>query len=256
MNHITHMKIISWNVNGIRAALQKGFMNFVTEQSPDILCIQETKAQEDQVQLHMPEYHQYWHSADKKGYSGTLTLSKKKPLSVQRGMGTFFDDTEGRVLTLEFDEFFLVNTYVPNAQPELARIGFKQTWNTALEQFLTYLKTMKPVILCGDLNVAHQEIDLARPKPNIGNPGFSNEERGDFSRLLETGFIDIWREQHPDEIKYSWWSYRANARANNVGWRIDYFAVSKGFEEKIMTSEILCDVMGSDHCPVQIKIII
>lgn len=246
------MKLISWNVNGIRAVLNKGFMDFLKKENPDFLCLQETKAHDHQVQLNTEGYHQFWHSAEKKGYSGTLILSKKEPFSVQYGLGNFLDDKEGRVLTVEYEDFFLVNVYVPNAQPGLARIKFRQEWNSALTNFVKDLDKKKPVVLCGDMNVAHNEIDLARPKANIGNPGFSDEERADFNTLLNNGFVDIWRHQHPEEEKYSWWSYRANARANNVGWRIDYFLCSKRFVNEIKSSRILNEIMGSDHCPVEI----
>jgi len=248
------MKLISWNVNGIRACLKKGLADFLATESPDVLCLQETKARPEQVELPLEfgSYHAEWNSARKPGYSGVAVFSREKPLSVAHGIGIEEHDTEGRVLTLEFSDFRLVNVYTPNAQNELRRLAYRMTWDQAFRQYLIDLEAMgKPVIFCGDLNVAHQEIDLARPTQNRGSAGFSDEERLGFTQLVEAGFIDTFRHFHPDtEGAYSWWSYRAGARGNNIGWRIDYFGVSKSLEDRLDSASILPDVLGSDHCPV------
>ena len=249
------MKLISWNVNGIRAAMKKGFLEFAAEQDADILCIQETKMQEGQAEVPLEGYHQYWYSAEKKGYSGTAVFTKEEPISVRKGLGIEEHDNEGRALTLEFPDFYLVNVYVPNAQDGLKRIDYRMSWEDAFRAYLKELEKIKPVITCGDFNVAHQEIDLKNPGPNRGNAGFSDEERGKMSELQDAGFIDTWRFFYPDlEGVYSWWSYRFNARANNAGWRIDYFLVSESLKDKLTGAEILTDVYGSDHCPVTLEI--
>ena len=249
------MRLISWNVNGIRAAMKKGFLEFVTEQDPDILCIQETKMQEGQAEVSLDGYHQYWYSAEKKGYSGTAVFSKEEPLSVSKGLGVDEHDHEGRALTLEYPDFYLVNVYVPNAQDGLKRIDYRMSWEDAFRSYLKKLEKEKPIITCGDFNVAHQEIDLKNPKSNRGTAGFSDEERGKMTELQDAGFIDTWRYFYPDlEGVYSWWSYRFNARANNAGWRIDYFLVSEALKESLAGAEILTDVYGSDHCPVTLEL--
>ena len=252
------MKLLSWNVNGIRAAIKKGFADFVSSEDPNILCLQETKARPEQVDLplELGGYHAYWNSAEKAGYSGTAIFTKKKPDDVRLGMGIPEHDTEGRVITLEFADHFIVTVYTPNSQNELRRLPYRQKWDAA---FLAYVKDLesegKPVLFSGDLNVAHQEIDLARPANNRRNPGFTDEERAGFDHIVEQGFIDTFRHFHPDTPDaYSWWSYRANARANNVGWRIDYWCVSSSLKKKIKSARILADVHGSDHCPVELVI--
>lgn len=246
------MKLISWNVNGLRACLTKGFLDFFKETDADIFCIQETKMQEGQAEIETAGYYQVWHSAQKKGYSGTAVFTKKKPLSVQYGINGKHDD-EGRVITLEFEEFYLVNCYTPNAQQELARLSYRMEFE---DDFRAYLCSLpKPVILCGDLNVAHQEIDLKNPKTNRGNAGFSDEERGKMTELLSAGFSDTFRKLYPEKADaYSWWSYRFQARAKNVGWRIDYFIVSDVLMPQVSDSFICPEVMGSDHCPVGLEI--
>ena len=249
------MRLISWNVNGIRAAMKKGFLEFAAEQDADILCIQETKMQEGQAEVPLEGYHQYWYSAVKKGYSGTAVFTKEEPISVRKGLGIEEHDNEGRALTLEFPDFYLVNVYVPNAQDGLKRIDYRMSWEDAFRSYLKELEKTKPVITCGDFNVAHQEIDLKNPGPNRGNAGFSDEERGKMTELQDAGFIDTWRYFYPDrEGVYSWWSYRFNARANNAGWRIDYFLVSEALKDNLTGAEILTDVYGSDHCPVTLEI--
>lgn len=249
------MKCISWNVNGIRACLQKGFMDYFNEMDADIFCLQETKCQEGQVELDLPGYYQYWNYAQKKGYSGTAIFSKKEPIQVLYGMGIPEHDMEGRVITLEFDTFYMVTVYTPNSQSELARIDYRMAWEGAFKAYLKGLEKSKPVIICGDLNVAYQEIDLKNPKTNRGNAGFSDEERGKFGELIEAGFVDTFRYFHPDvEGAYSWWSYRFKAREKNAGWRIDYFLVSEGLKKQLRTSEIHKDVLGSDHCPIMLEI--
>lgn len=255
------MKLISWNVNGIRAAMKKGFLEFVSEADPDILCVQETKMQEGQAEVPLEGYHQYWYSAEKKGYSGTAVFTKDEPLSVLKGLGIDEHDHEGRALTLEFPDFYLVNVYVPNAQDGLKRIDYRMSWEDAFRDYIKGLEsgaqtgTGKPVITCGDFNVAHKEIDLKNPKSNRGNAGFSDEERGKMTELQDAGLIDTWRYFYPDlEGVYSWWSYRFNARANNAGWRIDYFLVSEALEDRLAGAQILTDVYGSDHCPVVLEL--
>lgn len=249
------MKCISWNVNGIRACLQKGFMEYFKQVDADIFCLQETKCQAGQVELDLPGYHQYWNYAEKKGYSGTAIFSKQEPINVTYGMGFAEHDTEGRVITLEFEEFFMVTVYTPNAQSELARIDYRMEWEDVFKGYLKGLETAKPVIVCGDLNVAHQEIDLKNPKTNKGNAGFSDEERGKFGELVEAGFVDTFRYFYPDlEGAYSWWSYRFKAREKNAGWRIDYFLVSECLKDSLVASEIHKDILGSDHCPVMLEI--
>ena len=249
------MKFISWNVNGLRACVQKGFLDFFHTIDADFFCIQESKLQEGQIDLDLPGYHQYWNYAEKKGYSGTAIFAKKEPISVAYGIGMEEHDKEGRVITLEYDNFYLVTCYTPNSQNELARLPYRMTWE---DDFLAYLKKLdavKPVILCGDLNVAHEEIDLKNPKTNHKNAGFSDEERAKMTDLLGAGFTDTFRFFYPDaEGIYSWWSYRFKAREKNAGWRIDYFLVSERLKEKISEASILTDFMGSDHCPVELDL--
>ena len=245
------MKLVSWNVNGLRACMGKGFMDFFKEADADIFCIQESKLQEGQISLELPGYHQYWNYAVKKGYWGTAIITKEEPLSVSYGLGLEEHDQEGRVITLEFPDFYMVTVYTPNSQDGLARLDYRMTWE---EEFLKYLKKLeekKPVIFCGDLNVAHKEIDLKNPKTNRKNAGFTDEEREKFSVLLENGFIDTFRYFYPDlKDAYSWWSYRFHAREKNAGWRIDYFLVSPQLKERLEDAVIYKDVFGSDHCPV------
>ncbi len=248
------MKLISWNVNGIRAILKKGFLDFAKKEKPDILCLQEIKAHPSQVDSILEDYEQFWSDAKKKGYSGTAVFSKKKPKSVSYGIGIKEHGNEGRVITLEFDKFFLVNVYVPNAQRGLTRLKYRQKWD---KDFLAYLKKLekkKPVVFCGDLNVAHKEIDLANPKANVKNAGFTPEERAGFSKIIDSGFVDTFREFHKEAGQYSWWTYRFNARAKNIGWRIDYFCVSKRFMKNVKDSYILPKVIGSDHAPVVLEL--
>lgn len=247
------MKLISWNVNGLRACMGKGFFDFFNAEYADIFCVQETKMQKEQAVVESEGYEQFWFSAEKKGYSGTLTFTKNTPLSVSYGINQTHND-EGRVITLEFENFYSVNCYVPNAQPELARIGYRMKFEDDMRAYLTELDKKKPVIYCGDLNVAHEEIDLARPKENIGNAGFSYEERGKMTELLSSGFTDSFRFVYPSDKRYSWWSYRAGARAKDIGWRIDYFLVSDRIKDKIKDAYIYKDVMGSDHCPIGLEI--
>ncbi len=249
------MKLISWNVNGLRAALGKGFREFFEEQDADFICLQETKARPEQVDLAwMQGYHAFWNSAEKAGYSGTAIFCKQEPELASYGIGIPEHDKEGRVITLKFDAFYLVNVYTPNAQNELRRLPYRETWDRDFLNYLKELETDRPVILCGDLNVAHQEIDVARPKANRNNPGFSDSERAGFSTLLEAGFIDTFREFEPGGDHYSWWSYRAGARARNVGWRIDYWCISPLLRERLSSARILPEVMGSDHCPVLMEL--
>lgn len=248
------MKLISWNVNGLRACVTKGFLDFFNQEDADIFCLQETKLQPHQISLELEGYHQYWHSAEKKGYSGTAVFTKEKPLSVQLDFGKDVFNDEGRVLTLEFESFYLVNAYVPNSKEELARLPYRMQWEDELRNHLIKLDAMKPVIYCGDLNVAHQEMDLKNPKTNRKNPGFSDEERQKMTELLSSGFIDTFRTLYPEEIAYSWWSYRFNAREKNTGWRIDYFITSKKIENQIVDAKIFKEVLGSDHCPVGLDI--
>lgn len=245
------MKFISWNVNGLRACVGKGFLDFFKEADADIFCLQETKLQEGQIDLDLPGYHQYWNYAEKKGYSGTAIFVKKEPLNVSYGIGMEEHDHEGRVITLEYPDFYFITVYTPNSQNELARLDYRMKWE---EDFLSYLKKLeehKPVIFCGDLNVAHQEIDLKNPKSNRKNAGFTDEERGKFTTLIQNGFVDTFRYFYPDqEGIYSWWSYRFSARAKNAGWRIDYFMVSEALKDRLQDAKIYTEVTGSDHCPV------
>ncbi len=247
------MRFVSWNVNGIRACKQKGFDDFFKEIDADFFSIQETKCQEDQLELNVEGYYHYITSAIKKGYSGTLIYTKHKPLNVYYGIHDTYTD-EGRIITLEYDSFYLVNVYVPNSQEELKRLDYRMQFEDDFRGYLNELKSKKSVILCGDLNVAHERIDIKNPDSNLRNPGFSIEERNKFTDLLNTGFIDTYRYQNPTTIKYSWWSYRFNARANNAGWRIDYFVVSNDLKDKIKNTGILNEIYGSDHCPVTLEI--
>ncbi|MDD7015737.1 MAG: exodeoxyribonuclease III [Firmicutes bacterium] len=249
------MKLISWNVNGIRAAMGKGFCESMLELDADVICIQETKMQEGQADVPLDGYYQYWNSAEKKGYSGTAVFTRKEPVSVTKGMGIDEHDNEGRVLTCEFDDFYLVNVYTPNSQNELKRLDYRMTWDDAFRNYLKKLEETKPVITCGDFNVAHKEIDLKNPKTNRRNAGFTDEEREKMTVLQDAGFIDTFRHFYPDlEQVYSWWSYRFNSRKNNAGWRIDYFLTSRSLEGRLKDAEILTDIMGSDHCPVTLII--
>ena len=249
------IKLISWNVNGIRAAVGKGFLDFFHEIDADVFCVQETKLQEGQIELDLPGYYDFWNYADKKGYSGTAMFTKEKPLSVTYGIGVDEHDHEGRVITAEFENYYMVTVYTPNAQHELTRLDYRMSWE---DDFLKYIKKLdekKPVIYCGDLNVAHEEIDLKNPKTNRGNAGFTDEERGKMTDVLSSGFTDTFRYLYPDRTDaYSWWSYRMNARAKNVGWRIDYFICSDRIAEKIDDALIYPDIQGSDHCPVGLNI--
>jgi exodeoxyribonuclease-3 len=249
------MKIVSWNVNGIRACVKKGFLDYFHHADADIFCIQETKCQEGQIELELEGYEQFWNAAEKKGYSGTAVFTKKKPLFVRYGLGTAWDDQEGRIITLEYEAFFLVTVYSPNAQRDLARLDFRLKWEEALLSYLLELDKEKPVILCGDLNVAHEEIDLKNSKSNNGNSGFTVEERAKMTSLLEAGFVDTFRYFYPEkEGAYSWWSYMRDVRARNIGWRIDYFIASDRLKNQLVNAVIDCDVMGSDHCPVILEI--
>lgn len=243
-------KIITWNVNGIRACLSKGLLDFLKEEDPDIVCIQETKCQPGQAEIDLPGYHQYWNSAVKKGYSGTAMFVKDEPLSVNMNIDAEGHDTEGRAITLEYPDFYMITNYTPNAQDGLARIDYRLSWEEANREYLKKIDSKKPLILCGDLNVAHNEIDLKNPKTNIGNAGFSYEERDAFGKMLDCGFTDSYRYLYPDKVEYSWWSYRMKARERNVGWRIDYFIVSNRIAPLIKDVVIRGDVLGSDHCPV------
>ncbi len=249
------MKFVSWNVNGLRACLGKNFMKDFEEFDADIFALQETKMQEGQAEILTPGYLQYWNSAEKKGYSGTAVFTKKEPLSVSYGIGIPEHDTEGRVITLEFENFYFVTCYTPNSQNELARLPYRMEWEDAFRDYLLKLDEKKPVILCGDLNVAHKEIDLKNPKTNRHNAGFTDEERSKMTTLLESGFCDSFRHLYPDATEiYSWWSYRFQARAKNAGWRIDYFITSDSIKDKILDAKIHTDVFGSDHCPVSLEI--
>ena len=248
------MKLISWNVNGLRACVQKGFEDFFRASDADAFCIQESKLQEGQIALDLPGYHQYWNYAEKKGYSGTAIFTKEEPLSVAYGLGIPEHDHEGRVITLEFPAFYLVTVYTPNAQDELKRLDYRMEWEDAFRAYLTGLAEKKPVAVCGDMNVAHQEMDLKNPSANRRNAGFTDEERGKFSELLAAGFTDTFRYLYPDTVTYSWWSYRFQARARNAGWRIDYFLVSEGLKGKITDAKIHTEVLGSDHCPVELDL--
>lgn len=245
------MKLISWNVNGLRACITKGFYDFFRQEDADIFCLGETKMQPEQAEIETPDYHQYWNSAVKKGYSGTAVFTKQEPLSVCYGLGIEEHDQEGRVITLEFENFYLVNVYTPNSKDGLLRLDYRMEWEDAFRAYLKKLDESKPVIVCGDMNVAHQEIDLKNPKTNRKNPGFTDEERAKMTELLASGFTDSFRALYPDKADaYSWWSYRARAREKNVGWRIDYFLVSNRLKEQIQDAVIYADILGSDHCPV------
>ena len=249
------MELISWNVNGIRACVNKGFKDFFDKVNADIFCIQETKCHPEQIELEFEGYKSYWNSAEKKGYSGTAVFTKVEPISVKYGIGIEEHDKEGRVITLEYKNFYLVNIYTPNSKRELERLEYRQIWEDEIRKYLLNLGKRKPVIMCGDLNVAHEEIDLKNPKTNRGNAGFTDEERNKMTELLTAGFVDSFRYLYPDkENAYTWWSYMGKAREKNVGWRIDYFIVSKGFEKNIQEANIYSEIMGSDHCPIEIKI--
>jgi exodeoxyribonuclease III len=249
------MKLISWNVNGIRACVQKGFLEYFKEVDADVFCIQESKLQEGQINLDLEGYHQYWNYAEKKGYSGTAIFSKVKPINCAYGINKEEHDKEGRVITLEFESFYFVTVYTPNSKQELERLENRMEWENEFRAYLKGLDKIKPVIMCGDLNVAHKEIDLKNPKTNLRNAGFTIEERSKFTELLAEGFIDTYRYFNPDkEGAYSWWSYRFNARANNTGWRIDYFCVSDRIKDKLTSADIHPEVLGSDHCPVELVV--
>lgn len=255
-------KLISWNVNGIRAVIKKGFYDFVQQYNPDILCIQETKARPEQVELNLPEYpFQFWNSAEKKGYSGTAVFSKVAPLNVINDLNIPMHDSEGRIITLDFPEYYLINVYTPNSKRDLSRLDYRYTkWDPDFLQYISTLEKLKPVIVCGDLNVAHNEIDLANPRNNKttksfpGNAGFTDQEREGFSNIVNSGYIDTFRYLHSDPNQYSWWSYRANARERNIGWRIDYFCISKELVSKLNSAQILSNVLGSDHAPVLLEL--
>lgn len=249
------MKLISWNVNGLRACVGKGFLEYFKQEDADIFCVQETKLQEGQIDLDLPDYHQYWNYAEKKGYSGTAVFTKEEPISVFYGIGIEEHDHEGRVITLEYPDYYFITVYTPNSQNELARLDYRMKWETDFLAYLKKLEETKPVIFCGDLNVAHKEIDLKNPKTNRMNAGFTDEERAKFTALTEAGFIDTFRYFYPDlEGIYSWWSYRFSARAKNAGWRIDYFLVSECLKDRLEDAVIYTDVMGSDHCPIGLLI--
>ena len=249
------MRFVSWNVNGLRACVKKGFLDYFKSVDADIFCVQETKLQEGQIELDLEGYNQYWNYAEKKGYSGVAIFSKLKPLNVSYGLGIEEHDKEGRVITLEFDNFYFITVYTPNSQTKLARLDYRMTWEDAFREYIMELDKKKPVVVCGDLNVAHKEIDLKNPKTNRMNAGFSDEEREKMTVLLDSGFIDSFRYFYPDKTEiYSWWSYRFNARANNAGWRIDYFIVSERLKDALKDAEIHTEVMGSDHCPVVLNI--
>ena len=249
------MKLISWNVNGIRACVQKGFLDFFKQADADVFCIQESKMQEGQLELGLEGYYQYWNYAEKKGYSGTAIFTKQEPISVQYGIGIEEHDHEGRVITLEFEDFYIVTVYTPNSQDELKRLDYRMQWENDFLAYLKKLEEKKGVIFCGDLNVAHQEIDLKNPKANRKNAGFTDEERAKFDAVLAAGFIDTFRYFYPDaEGVYSWWSYRFSARAKNAGWRIDYFCVSECLKDRLGDAKILTEIMGSDHCPVELDL--
>ena len=249
------MKLVSWNVNGLRAVMGKGFMDSFNALDADIFCLQETKLSEGQIELDLPGYEQYWNYAEKKGYSGTAVFTRIKPLSVTCGIGIEEHDHEGRVITLEFRDFYFITVYVPNSQRELTRLDYRQKWEEDFRDYVLRLESKKPVIYCGDLNVAHKEIDLKNPSSNHHNAGFTDEERNCFTKTLESGYIDTFRYFYPDkEGIYSWWSYMFHAREKNAGWRIDYFVASKKLEKKLKDAKIHCDIMGSDHCPVELNI--
>lgn len=249
------MKFISWNVNGIRACLTKGFMDFFNKEDADIFCLQETKVQADQVKLELNGYHEYWNYAEKKGYSGTAIFTKKEPLSVAYGLGIEEHDKEGRVITLEFEDFYFITVYTPNSKTELERLDYRMVWEDEFRKYMQNLEKTKPVVVCGDLNVAHKEIDLKNPKTNKRNAGFTDEERGKFTELMNAGFIDTFRYFYPSlENIYSWWSYRFKAREKNAGWRIDYFLTSGAMKDRLVSAKIHTEILGSDHCPVELVI--
>jgi exodeoxyribonuclease-3 len=246
-------KLISWNVNGLRACVGKNFMDDFKKLDADIFCLQETKLQAGQIELELEGYHQYWNYAEKKGYSGTALFTKEKPIAVTYGIGIEEHDHEGRVITAEYPDYYVITCYTPNSQNELARLPYRMEWEDAWRAYLKQLEEKKPVIFCGDFNVAHTEIDLKNPKTNRNNAGFTDEERAKFTELLDAGFIDTWRYFHPDTTEvYSWWSYRFRAREKNAGWRIDYFCVSDSLKDRLVSADIHCDIMGSDHCPVEL----
>lgn len=248
------MKLISWNVNGLRACMNKGFEDFLRAADADIFCVQETKMQREQAEFVFEGYEEYWNSAEKKGYSGTAVFTKEKPINVTYGIGIEEHDKEGRVITAEYEKFYLVTVYTPNSQRELARLDYRMAWEDVFRDYLLQLDAKKPVIVCGDLNVAAEEIDLKNPKTNRKNAGFSDEERAKFRELKAAGFVDTFRYLHPEEVKYSWWSYMFKAREKNAGWRIDYFVVSERIKDLVQTAEIHNEIFGSDHCPVSIEI--
>lgn len=249
------MKIVSWNVNGIRACVKKGFLEYFQQVNADIFCLQETKLQAGQIELHLEGYEQYWNYAVKKGYSGTAVFTKKKPLSVRYGVGDMIEEAEGRILTLEYDQFYLVNVYTPNAKRDLTRLPYRLEWEDEMRTYLQQLDQIKPVIMCGDLNVAHEDIDLKNPKTNRGNSGFTVEERGKMTALLQEGFTDTFRYFYPDtEGAYTWWSYMSKVRERNIGWRIDYFIASNRLENRLQDSYIHPQILGSDHCPIILEV--
>ena len=249
------MKLISWNVNGLRAVVGKGFVDIFNALDADVFCLQETKLQAGQIELDLPGYEQYWNYAERKGYSGTAVFTRIKPLNVTYGMGIEAHDTEGRMITLEYETFYLINVYTPNSKDELARLPYRMEWEDDVRAYLKKLEQTKPVVLCGDLNVAHEEIDLKNPKTNRKNAGFTDEERACFTKLLSAGFIDTFRYFYPDKTgEYSWWSYRFNARKNNAGWRIDYFIVSEALKDRLVSASIHQEIFGSDHCPVELEL--
>lgn len=249
------MKLVSWNVNGIRACVKKGFMDYFREVDADIFCIQESKLQEGQIELVLEDYHQFWNYALRKGYSGTAVFTKQAPVSVKYGIGDKIDEEEGRIITLEFEKFFLVNVYTPNSKRDLTRLDYRLEWEDEIREYLMALDEVKPVIFCGDLNVAHEEIDLKNAKSNHGNSGFTVEERGKMTTLLSSGYVDSFRHLYPEKTDaYTWWSYMAKVRERNIGWRIDYFLVSERLKEQVADAQIHCNVMGSDHCPIMLEI--
>lgn len=250
------MKLVSWNVNGIRACVRKGFLDYFQQVDADIFCIQEIKLQENQISLELDGYHQFWNYAERKGYSGTAIFSKKEPLSVTYGIELEEPDREGRVITLEFEAYYVVNVYTPNSKRDLTRLSYRLMWEDAMREHLTKLNEHKPVIFCGDLNVAHHEIDLKNPKPNMGNSGFTYEERDKMTLLLEAGFVDSFRHFYPDTTdSYTWWSYMSKVRERNIGWRIDYFLVSESLTGNLKDAHIHSDILGSDHCPIMLEIV-
>ena len=248
------MKLISWNVNGLRACVTKGFLEYFQEADADIFCIQESKLQEGQIDLELQGYHQYWNYAERKGYSGTAVFTRKEPLTVTYGIGIEEFDHEGRMITLEYEDFYLVTVYTPNSQEGLVRLDYRMEWEEKFRAYLKGLEEKKPVVVCGDLNVAHQEIDIKNPKTNRKNAGFTDQERDKFSCLLEAGFIDTYRYLYPEKVEYSWWSYRFKAREKNAGWRLDYFLISPVLKERLKDAKIHTSVMGSDHCPVELDL--